>query len=287
MSSLFLRNRLGAHETQELATLAFTAGATGVSQLAKVGNNGKAPKNNARDIKRLALHGCDVPKPYMVDIPAWDPISGHNVHVQHPTLLPHELLAYMIANGKATVEELSDLSTRTDQTLDAKKKALCAKYGIDDHRCIAMGFHGDGVPFQKSTHKHSCTEVLSWNLLCDRDGKRYMFCNINKDFLCCCGCAGRCTLDALLDVYVWSMNVLLEGKHPCQRHDGGDLDGVRNANKSKPLGFHGLLLQVRGDWQWYSQVLNFPTWNSNFMCWRCKATQDGACSYKSCGPKAA
>ena len=286
ISSFFLMNKLGARDTQRLAALSLNAGATGVSHLASVGNSGKSHKNNARDIKRLALRGCVVPKPYMVQIPIKDNKQNQMVTVDHPVLLPHEVLECLVTNGTARVEDMSDLSARVDQTLADKKKEFSAKFGLDDKVTIPLGFHGDGVPFQKSTHKHASTEVYSWNLLCDKGGKRYMFCNINKDFLCDCGCAGRCTLDILMQVFVWSMHALLDGQHPHERHDHEPLDDARKAKKGTPLGFHAVLLQVRGDWQWYMLFFGFPAWNSGRLCWRCKATQTGRHSWRSCGPNA-
>ena len=199
----------------------------------------------------------------MATIPIWDPTNNKKIFVEHPTMLPHEVIHYLVATGCVTVQEVADLSGRHDQNLGSKKKAFCDKHLLDDKVCVALGFHGDGVPFQKSTHKQASTEVLSWNFLCDKDGKRYMFCNINQDFVCCCGCHGRCTLDALLEVFVWSMDIMLEEHVP--------LDEERNPLRSNPLGFSGVLLQL----------LSFTNWNSNSICWRCKATKE---SYKDCGP---
>jgi hypothetical protein len=181
-------------------------------------------------------------------------MSNGDVHlneiVQHPVLLPHEVIEHLVITGSITIEEVADLAARTDQTLQAQKTRFCAEYGVPDKSTIPIGFHGDGVPFQKSSHKHSSTEVYSWNFLCDKDGKRYMFCNINKDFLCQCGCHGRCTVDKLMEVFAWSMHVMLDGKHPKTRHDGLELDPMRLAKQNTPLGFHAALLQCRGDWQW-------------------------------------
>jgi len=288
LTTHFLVNKLGAQDVQRLASLAQQDGASGVTQLAKVGNQGNAPKNQARDIKRLALKSCQVPKPYMVNVPVQCKMERKQVNVDHPVLLPHEVLEHLVNQGVFTVEEVADLSSREDQTLSDQKNAFCAQFDLNDKVTIPLGFHGDGVPFQKSSHKHASTEVYSWNLLCDRDGKRYLFCNINKDFLCDCGCAGRCTMDTLMEVFCWSMHVLLDGRHPHQRHDGGQLDPDRHAKQHKPLGFHGVLLQCRGDWQWYTQMFSFPNWASKQgICWRCKATQEGPCSWRKGGPRAA
>ena len=232
-------NKLGAKDVQRLASLALQEGAQGATELANVGHRGARPGNFARDIKRMAMRGCEVPKPYMVKIPV-HVMSHGDVHlnqiVEHPVLLPHEVLEYLVTAGIVTIDDVVDMAARTDQTLHVQKTKFCAEYGVPDKLTIPIGFHGDGVPFQKSTHKHSCTEVFSWNFLCDRDGKRYMFCNINKDFLCLCGCHGRCTMDKLMEVFVWSMHVLLDGKHPNTRHDGGWLDPMRLAKKKHTIG---------------------------------------------------
>jgi hypothetical protein len=45
-------NKLGAQDVQRLASLAQQDGASGVTQLAKVGNEGDAPKNQARNDKK-------------------------------------------------------------------------------------------------------------------------------------------------------------------------------------------------------------------------------------------
>ena len=102
LATLFLHNKLSAHETQHLATMAHLAGADGIAQLAKVGNAGKASKNNARDLKRLVKRGCEVPKPYMATIPIWDPTNNKKIFVEHPTMLPHEVSHFLVATGCVT-----------------------------------------------------------------------------------------------------------------------------------------------------------------------------------------
>ena len=43
-------------------------------------------------------------------------------------------------------------------------------------------------------------------------------------------------MDKLMEVFVWSMHVLLDGKHPNTRHDGGWLDPMRLAKKKSTIG---------------------------------------------------
>ena len=287
VATQFLTNKSSAIQSQEAASFSSAAGAAGVDTLAKIGNHGKAPKNCARDLKRVVQRGTTAPVPYMVSIPITEPKHNRVVEVEHPVLLPHEMIAYIISTGRATVKELADVVPRSDQTLAAHKHKFCVDHQVPESTCIPLGFHGDGVPFQKSTHKQSSTEVYSWNFLCDRDGKRHLFANIHKEFLCMCGCAGRCTMEALFAVFVWSMQILMGGLHPHKRHDGGPLDAARAQLGGHPLGFNGVLLQARGDWQWYNQVFHFPSWSSGSLCWLCKASKKGRFAFTKCGPSAA
>ena len=66
-------------------------------------------------------------------------------------MLPHEVIHYLVATGCVTVQEVANLTGRHDQNLGSKKNAFCDKHLLDNNVCIALGFHGDGVPFQKAT----------------------------------------------------------------------------------------------------------------------------------------
>jgi hypothetical protein len=91
----------------------------------------------------------------------------------------------------------------------------------------------------------------------------------------------------LLEVFAWSLQILLGGQWPALRHDGDPLDTDRAALAGQPLGFHGLLMQARGDWEFYSKIFQFPKWNNGQICWRCRATRTGETAYTHCGPGAA
>ena len=125
----------------------------------------------------------------------------------------------------------------------------------------------------------------------------YVYC---QEYFCTCGCSGRHTFDAIVEVLVWSFNLLFEGKWPLERHDGRAFDDVHNrgfsVHKSKPVsektrkatvgqlfGFRAMLQQCRGDWMWYKELVSFPSWASNYICWKCEASQT---TYKQFGAKA-
>ena len=146
------------------------------------------------------MKNCDAPVPYMVTIPTWNSDTGSKEYSDWPVLLPHEMLGYLADSGICTINDMADMDGRDDITItiNHRKASFCAAHGLRSTTCIPLGFHGDGVPMQKATHNQQTTEVYSWNLLCDRDGKRYLFTNIHKKFMCDCGCRGRCTLQCSL-----------------------------------------------------------------------------------------
>jgi hypothetical protein len=76
-----------------------------------------------------------------------------------------------------------------------------------------LGFHGDGVPYTKSL-KSASIEVFNWNLLNEFDSERHLFATVPKDITCACGCHVRHTIDSFLDMFAWSMKVMLGGVHP-------------------------------------------------------------------------
>ena len=286
LSTWFLTKKLSGPDVQTLAALASAAGATGVHKIAKAGKTGVARKNIARDISRATMKSIKVPEPYMVTIPLLDRHKGERIYMDHPVLLPHEMVGHLISTGQASLEHMTNLAARTDQTLDKRLRNFCQAHNLNPKETIPLGFHGDGVPYQKSSHRDASTEVFSWIVLADMDGRRYMFSDVHKDFLCNCGCRGRCTMDALMAVFVWSMQVLFGGKSPMARHDGTPLDPARAAKAGHELGFRGLLMQARGDWAWFHQVLAFPHWVADKICWRCRASMKGEMSYTNGGPKA-
>ena len=135
--------------------------------------------------------------------------------------------------------------------------------------------HGDGCPFAKG----QSAEILSWNFMSLPALERVLFCLIEKSWLCCCGCKGKCTFDALLEIMVWSLQCLFSACWPTCRHDktpwsAEDKKCGRDKNNGR-FGFAACLQQVRGDWAWYKELFQFKGWASTEMCWRCMATQPG------------
>ena len=91
-------------------------------------------------------------------------------------------------------------------------------------------------------------DANSFNLLALPWTERLLFGLHQHIHVCRCGCRGRCTVDAVLELMVLSLRILMVGRWPEARHDGQEwqrFDAPRK-KRSGTLGFHGFLLQVRG-----------------------------------------
>ena len=89
-------------------------------------------------------------------------------------------------------------------------------------------------------------------------------------------------LDPLMIVFNWSMQLmfLFGVLFPTKRHDDGTpLDKFMAKAVKLPLHFTAVLLQARGDWQFYDVWFGFPAWNSVQMCWLRGASQDGGIDF--------
>ena len=155
----------------------------------------------------------------MVTSPITLPKTKVVVLVEHPVLLPSEVLACMLLNGKISLKEIVNMQ-EAQPVMYTRFQDKCKKFHLPETKTIPIGLHGDGVPFQKSTHKQSTNEVLSWNLLFEAKSKRVLFSCLPKDMYCKCRCSRRHTLDALLEVLVWDLNMLLGGIIATVRQDG-------------------------------------------------------------------
>ena len=101
------------------------------------------------------------------------------------------------------------------------------------------------VPHQKN----KSVECFTFNFLnMGPNGTRYLLTCISKEFTCKCGCSGRHTTDAILEVLVWSLMVLMQGHWPGCRHDGTAFDETdkERAKQAGLLGFFAASLQVNG-----------------------------------------
>ena len=121
------------------------------------------------------LRDCIVPKHYLVTCPVSMPSRDDITYVEHIVLLPSEIILWLWGTNKVTLPEITNLSQRTHVTLSNTLVQTCQRHCLPPAYTSALGFHGDGVPFQKSTHSHASLEVLSWNMLFEKKSKGLCF----------------------------------------------------------------------------------------------------------------
>ena len=134
-------------------------------------------------------------------------------------------------------------------------------------KTVPLGLHDDAGPFTKQDSAF----VISWNSLLGAAvnkgfGRRWLFTVIRKNDLT------DETLDALWEVFGWSMNVLLSRILPERDWGGNEVPG---GGRYVAEGWRGSLIQIRGDWEFLCSVFRFPYWNAaGNMCWMCSATNE-------------
>ena len=115
------------------------------------------------------------------------------------------------------------------------------------HNTIALGFHADAGAY----NKQDSIFVISWNGLLGKGNTgitRFLYTAVRKSEMT------TDTLDRILEHMAASFNIL-------SSEDFWD-----------SYGFIGVLCQVRGDWQFYTECFRFPQWNALSMCWCCAAS---------------
>ena len=276
LKSHFLGNKMSGKDAATVAAAALHDGAHGTEDWAKAA---QSLKNAARDLLKVCLRGCEVPTLYFAPVRLKDPSTGLPVTQQLPFILPHEALAAIIA--KASAEEKARWLHHETRQQDIQK--FCDQYGRDPACTYGLGLHGDGVPF--AAKMRDSIEQFSWSFASDCTSPRTLSCVAPKS---CCD--GRNTYEDILGIFKRSLDVMSTGCYQAARLDGSAWARPQDSQRAKlvgPLGCSGCLVELRGDWQWYSSVFAFPSWANTSMCWCCEATQQGATSFRDTGSTAA
>ena len=139
LSDAFLGGQITAARTASLFKDAQASGATGVDDLASVGE-----KNAARGLRRKMLKGSHWPDSYCADIELHDPKLQENREVSLPFLLPHEIVGKLFEFGDPTWI-LSRQVLQEDAELIEKFSSSCQP-ARDPATVLPLGLWNDGVP---------------------------------------------------------------------------------------------------------------------------------------------
>lgn len=139
-----------------------------------------------------------------------------------------------------------------------KRAALGDK--VDPQNTFVFGMRGDGAPTTETIGLFT----LAWNASGDQGSTRntrQMFTAMPKSAW------ADGTLLACFDYLAWAMNALLEGTIPERGHRG-------NPHPQALAKSRVAMMHLRGDWEFYDQVLHFPRWGGvPRMCWLRRAEQ--------------
>ena len=254
------KGKINSAKVLEYSQRAIRQGATDPGKMADLG-----AENAFRSLKSLFGWPEGAPTLRWIELPM---VGGKKV--PHPFLLPHEFFsAYFQHRKKDWVATMCG------------PRGACAEYwsGLRDslfiqrhptlteanwHNAIPIGLHGDAGAFSHSDSLYT----ISWNSLVGRGEtakKRFLLTVLRKSDMV----KGE-TLDAIFRIFSWSVNAMLEGAWPAQNWFGRS---QANGGEHLAGGWAAALCQVRGDWAFYTEVFQFPQWNSaDRMCWLCRAS---------------
>ena len=111
-TSQFLNKKKSASVAQTYVALVVAAGAAGGEYIANTGHCGFAYKNTVKDLKRVVLKTVQVPQPCNVTTPTSNNKTGLLQYEDHPVMLPHELIYYLVCSGRTLVSDLADMTSR-------------------------------------------------------------------------------------------------------------------------------------------------------------------------------
>ena len=178
-------------------------------------------------------------------------------------LLPHEIVESLC---QYSVGDKIYETVRMDPKTLAHLQYCQGKAGVA--KMIGCGLHGDGVPC--NWDRSRSVETVSTNL----PGLGGEFASLRipnvavpHDLMC------EETWDDIMAVLAWSWKHAAAGFNPRTRHDGGDwkqTDSKRRKHGGNQLRYLAALVEIRGDWKFYTETFHFHQWNSKAgICWRC------------------
>lgn len=272
IDALASANLISASRTESLLADAEAAGVNGLKRCIPQSGS-KFSKNTARAWKRRKLKHSHWPKHYYFQCRLWDPKTSSIKSEEICMDLPLEIIHVLWDLGQEDVLMATPcLDKIGKEHLDDMK----VKLGTD--RVLGFGLHGDGIPCNYD--RTESVFAISINLP-GVGGKwqnmRIPIVVLPKTRIC------NETMYDIFEVIAWSLRHLLLGSWPRSRHNGEPWRDARDKARKKRqgcLGVRAALVEVRGDWEFYSQVFGFPYHNeADGICWRCPCRRNEVHQY--------
>ena len=293
---------LSACEAQRLASLAHADeqslllrlgmsrdyGCPQVKSLAAIGAWGRYPGNCARDLIRLLGEPrspplVSFPIPLKILTPARHMPAVQNI--EQAMFLPHVQFAHMWNDRKDMFDEVmlgggdhpastparfwTELEARKDPRLlghdEMTSRASWRDFGIP------LSVHGDAVPcIAVGRAGTRSLDVYSWQS-CFANGPSIEVKQLAVSIFEQNKASG--TMEAMWEVMLWSFVALSRGEWPRADHKGVPYapGSAAAALGGRPLagGYYAVILQVKGDWDWFAKVLGLRSATAHKCCEWC------------------
>ena len=222
---------------------------------------------------------------FIVNTSAKNTKTGLVHDVQASVLLPHKLFADIWVHHSETFHEVFGT---------ANVSSFWSQVNKDDVRlavhpdvpgtpeecqwCIPGWVHGDGVEY----HDRDSLMTWSWGSLLALQKSSLM-----SSFLYAAWpklASSKRTWHALMQVFVWSLKTLAEGKWPAVEYDGSPWapgsEDARKAGTQLAGGWKLTIIALLGDQEHFSNTLGMPHWQNNSFCWLCDCCKKGPAKKK-------
>ena len=191
--------------------------------------------------------------------------EGENVKKKVAFMPPHEVLFMLVERGD--LEVIQDSSAIQGISLDKLKsiKKVLACPGL-----IPLAAWSDSTPV--SWDRHESIEAYTWSLP-GQSSKQYSRLRFPLIVLPHKQCSRQTHME-IMSIMKWSLKALAVGRWPVVGPFGEELVGrQRRSMSGRDLGFRAALIQFKGDWKYFNEVVGLPRWKSKSgVCWRCKVS---------------
>lgn len=214
--------------------------------------------------------------------------SGGTALTSVPMILPHELFGALHEAGeqrwsRSVAGDPGAVDSFWEHTT---KYSKWASQNWSYEKTIPLGIYGDSA----RVTTYDSLLVMTWNSVLTSkvtaEESRFVITALPTPYLL------ETSVDELCKVISWSFAVLADGIWPQANHLNQlwPPGSRRSFLGGTPLaaGFKGLLIEARGDWEWFSKCFHVPAASSQKQpCWRCGCSIAGRLAWTNLGPDAA
>ena len=272
LATALLNGKLSAIQIRKLAHAATLDGCDHpeLEDMARCGSYGQQPGNVHRDLMCKFVKNIVVPCPMEHEITCIDPKSLKKEKVLTSIFLPHiifsELAKVPNFHEIFPLEKVEKFWNDVERSKDPRLENHPCKSRAWKKFSIPIWLHGDGVEYAV----RDSLMVWSWGPLMTN------FNPLESKFLIACfakSATAPSTWDDIMEQVCWSLNALLQGRHPMHDASGAPLKKGSPFYEQRGLplasGFRAVVWSIQGDAEFFALHLGLPHWASHRPCMQC------------------